>query len=63
MRDERGDAAVGCVGFLAMMAVIFVIAAGCAIFTDGGTSDCYHTPGAKVGSAQHDRDVQRCLNQ
>lgn len=58
-KNERGNTGAGCLIFLV---IIFVIAACGTLFTDGGTSDCYSTPGAQPGSAQHDRDVQRCIN-
>lgn len=56
-RDEAGNVGLGCL----ILVVLFVVLAGCmGIFASGG-SDCYATPGAQEGSAQAQRDIERCL--
>lgn len=58
-RNERGNAGVGC---LILLVIIFAIS-GCLALVVDGESDCYATPGAEPGSAQAQRDVERCLGQ
>lgn len=60
-RDEKGNAALGC---LIIVFLFFTLAIGCGVLIDsnGGSSDCYSTPGAQPGSAQAERDMQRCIN-
>jgi hypothetical protein len=60
-RNERGGGE-GCIGCMAIFGIILLIAAGCALMTPDSESDCYLTPGAQEGSAQYERDIQRCID-
>jgi hypothetical protein len=61
VRDEKGNAAAGCIVLIGLAVLVFLLAGACgAIFIDD-SDDCYHTPGAQPGSAQDQRDVQRCI--
>jgi len=56
-RGERGNAAVGCLALVALLVVVV----GLWISSRAGESDCYSTPGSESGSAQWERDIDRCL--
>jgi len=52
---------MGCLWIVMAFISLMILLSQCE--DDGGSSDCYATPGAQEGSAQHDRDIQRCLGQ
>lgn len=58
MAEEKGNAAAGCIGMI-VIAVLLTFLVTCSM---DGSSDCYATPGAQEGSAQHERDIARCLD-
>lgn len=49
---------------LAIVVLFFVMLFGISmcVTANSGSSDCYSTPGAQPGSAQAERDIQRCIN-
>ncbi len=61
MRSERGEAeALGClviIGLAVIGGILFAIIASCS--GGMGESDCYTT--GEPGSAQEQRDIERCI--
>lgn len=57
-RDESGN---GCLGLVLLAIVVLAVFVACKVVTSDAT-DCYSTPGSQSGSAQHERDVARCLD-
>lgn len=50
----------GCLFLVGVFLLLVITLTTCTVL-DSGESDCYSTPGAEPGSAQAERDIQRCL--
>lgn len=50
----------GCLLFIVLFFAVLLVAGSCVGGESG--SDCYSTPGAQEGSAQGQRDLERCLD-
>lgn len=50
----------GCLLFVVMFIGVLLLVGTCTGGEPG--SDCYSTPGAREGSAQAQRDLERCLD-